>query len=92
MITVSFLQRLLSSLFGGGSAPQQSYSFGQPNAGYAGASYGGGGAYGRIISMIGTTGKSEAEVRSDLAGFYFNPADVDKLCATPAFRQLMGWG
>jgi len=92
MITVGFLQRLLSSLFGGGSAPQQSYNFGQPDVGYAGTSYGGSGAYGRIINMVGTTGKSEAEVRADLAARYFSPGDVEKLCASPTFRQLMGWG
>ncbi len=89
---MSFLKRIFGGLFGGGSAPEQSYNFGQPNAGYAGTSYSHSGAYGRITNMIGASGKSEDQVRTDLAGYSFNPADVEKLCSNPAFRQLMGWG
>ena len=59
---MGFLQNLLARLFGQGSTPSQSYSFGQPNAGYSGASFSGGGSYNRVINMVGATGKSEAEV------------------------------
>ena len=92
MINMGFLQNLLARFLGQGSAPSQSYSFGQPNAGYSGARFSSGGSYNRVINMVGATGKSEDEVRSALAAQYFSPDDVNKLCASPTFRQLMGWG
>ena len=42
--------------------------------------------------MLGTTGMSEADVRAQLASKYFSEGDINKLCATQSFRQLMGWG
>ena len=89
---MGILQRLLQMLTGGGSAPSQTYSFGSPSGGYSGNSYSGGHAYNRITNMLGTTGMSEADVRAQLAYKYFSEADINKLCATPTFRQLMGCG
>ena len=89
---MGFLQNLLARFLGQGTQTPQSYSFGEPNIGYSGSSYTGGGSYNRVINMAGATGKSESEVRSALAAQYFSEDDVNKLCATPAFRQLMGWG
>ena len=92
MIHMGLLQYLLSRFLGQGSAPTQSYSFGQPSTGYSGASYSGGGGYNRVINMVGATGKSEAEVRSAIASQYFSEKDINSLCASPTFRQMMGWG
>ena len=89
---MGILQRLLQMLTGGGSAPTQTYNFAAPNSGYSGNSYAGGHAYNRITNMLGTSGMSEADVRAQLASKYFSEADINKLCATPSFRQLMGWG
>jgi len=36
--------------------------------------------------------QSEDEVRAELAARHFSPGDVEKLCASPTFRQLMGCG
>jgi len=46
----------------------------------------------RPWGINGKIEQSEAEVRADLAALYFSPGDVEKLCASPTFRQLMGWG
>jgi len=92
MIPMGFLQNLIARFLGQGSASSQTYSFGQPNTGYSGASYTGGGRYNRVINMVGATGKSEEEVRSALTSRHFSQDDINKLCASPTFRQLMGWG
>lgn len=89
---MGILQKILQMLTGGGSAPSQTYSFGAPSGGYSGNTYSGGHAYNRIVNMLGTTGMSEADVRANLSSKYFSEGDINKLCATPSFRQLMGWG
>ena len=49
----------------------------------------------RRVVGISAAGSLRMEIKPGelaLAAQYFSPDDVNKLCASPTFRQLMGWG